>query len=1234
MSHRLLIALALLLLPQLSHGFRQVNLIGALPVQQPVDVAVDAQGRIYAAQEKWTVTVTAPDGALLQTLGGKPAEKQEPLLAEPRGIAFIQDRVLVADRKLCRIAVFGRDGSFQGVIGREGSGLKEFDEPSALAVYGNLIFVADTDNDRIQVLGPNGVFIRVIGRSGEGDALLHKPLALSVDPQGRLHVIDGAAGAVKVYSLEGEFLSRIASAQNPSAIATDEEGIFLIEQRSFKVCKYDYSGKQLFCFGAKGSDASQFLSLDGLAVDGKGQLYVSDRHKGSVQILNPERVEKSILPDRAINPTTVSWSGEVREVEISRMALGKDGRIFALNPKGGMVVIFRDGKEEARFDLPKCTPIALAPGTEGELWVLDGGGPAILKLDMTGKVLQRFGSAGSKEGYFDKPSDLVVSPKGLVYVADAGNRRVQIFNAGGTLLKLIGNQEGRDLFARPAALALDGEENLLVLDSERSSVSVFSSKGDLLSSFGGQGNGAGKLQRPIALAVSPNEIFILNAGSQTIKVFGKGGNFLREFGSPGKDPGEFRNATALALRSDTELLVADAGNNRLQSFRFAYTPAPPEGVQATAGMRRVTLLWKPSGASYVDGYRIYRSRSRNSGFEQLAEVEKVSYTDEQVEPGIVYYYRITALAREGNESNWSAEVQAAPEKTATAPPEGISASAQEWSADLTWAPNGETFLSGYNVYREIEGKTVLLGKTSSANYYEGGLEPETTYLFEVASVSVDGVESSHVPIKVTTQVATRPPLEIAVVRIADIFSNTYKIYETDGIGRVRVTNNTRDRISRIKLSFTIKEFMDFPSEIEVADLGPRENREFTIKAVFNNQILNVTEDTPVQAELTASFYKNQELRTFSKIHTIKLFEKHRMIWDERERFSAFVTPKDPIVLEFSRSIVTQYSEFADPLLYAGVLFDALGAVGVSYLQDPSNPYQVTSGKVDFVDYLQYPRETLQRKSGDCDDLVGLYSSLLESIGIRTMVVEVPGHMFMIFAPGLEAGAYPDGLASLFIERDGQLWVPVETTLVGSPFMKAWEVGSSNYNKAAGTQLTLMDTRGAWEKFKPANLAMQEWRPAPVTRIELNSRYRDELPTLRRIRVLNLGRTYIARLKEHPGDGEILMQLGIVYAKAGEIDEAIAIFEKARDARPKDAAILHNLANAYLLGERLADAALAYKTAAECEPDDPYLWISLARCQLRLEQKAAATAAFHKALALDPAIGERYRELSLALGTVY
>ncbi|HAD05308.1 MAG: hypothetical protein A2091_06400 [Desulfuromonadales bacterium GWD2_61_12] len=1235
MIRKLLLVLLLLALPGAASALRQITHVSTLPAVKPVAVAVDRSGLVFTAQQEWSVTVSAADGEKLRILGGKPqGKKEKPLLVRPRGVAFIQDRTLVVDSELGRVVIFDREGRHLGDIGREGSGLKEFDEPAAIATWGDLIFVADTGNDRIQVLGPNGVFIRVIGRAGSGDALLRKPVGISVDPRGRVHVIDGEAGAVKVYSIDGEFLSRLAAARGPSAIVTDDEGFYLIEQQTFKVCKYDFSGKQLFCFGARGNDSSQFLALDGLAVDGSGQVFVSDRSRGAVQVLQPDAVERSLLPDRSITPTSVLWNGEAPLPQPGRMARSKSGKLYSLRAKTRTIVVLGDGKEETSITLPKWHPVALALGPDDGLWVLDAEHAAVLKLDDQGKIVHKFGSSGSGEGYFSDPADLAVSSKGIVYVADRGNSRVQIFSASGTYLSQIANKGERVVFASPAALALDGNDNLLVLDQGRRSVSVFNHDGERLVEMGGSGDGPGRLQRPLALAVSANEIFVFDGKSQTVKTFSPTGNFQREFGSPGQGPGEFGNSAALLLLTDTELLVADTSNNRQQNFRFSYTPSPPTSPKAEAGMRRVALTWAASPESYVSDYHIYRSRSQASGYQQVAASTGTAWVDADVSPEVTYYYRVTASAHSGNESNWSGEVQAMPAKAAASPPEEISAIPQEWSVDLTWRPGGTAFLAGYNIYRDIEGKTVPLGKVEVPTFYEGSLEPETAYTFHISAVSVDGVESARVPVKVTTLVATKPPIEIGIVELHDIFSNTYKIYENEGMGSIRITNNTRDQISKIKVAFAIKEFMDFPTELEISNLGPRESKEVVLKAVFNTHVLNVTEDTAVQTEITASFYKNQDLKTYSRTLSVNIFEKHRMLWEERGRFAAFVTPKDPIVLDFSRGIVTQYSEFSDPILYAGVIFDALGVHGISYLQDPSNPYQLTSGKVDFVDYLQYPRETLQRKSGDCDDLVGLYSSLLESLGIRTKVVEVPGHMFLIFSTEMESGAPPNGLAALFVEHDGSLWVPVEVTQIGAPFMKAWEAGAANYAKWKDQGLTLMDTRANWEQFKPANLAMTEWRAPLVQKVALEARYREELPTLRKIRALNLGRAHIARLRVNPDDTGALLQLGIINARAGELEEAARLFEKVRGLLPDSAAVANNLGNVYLLSERYVDAAKAYAEAVRIEPQDADVWVNLARCRLRLGEKETAASAFRTALELDPATADKFRGLALALGPGY
>ena len=70
--------------------------------------------------------------------------------------------------------------------------------------------------------------------------------------------------------------------------------------------------------------------------------------------------------------------------------------------------------------------------------------------------------------------------------------------------------------------------------------------------------------------------------------------------------------------------------------------------------------------------------------------------------------------------------------------------------------------------------------------------------------------------------------------------------------------------------------------------------------------------------------------------------------------------------------------------------------GLVYVIDPSTPYLEYSKTGGAVDFLQFPRHTLDYKAGDCDDLSILFNSLLESIGIKTAFITVPGHIFTAF----------------------------------------------------------------------------------------------------------------------------------------------------------------------------------------------------------------------------------------------
>jgi DNA-binding beta-propeller fold protein YncE len=78
-------------------------------------------------------------------------------------------------------------------------------------------------------------------------------------------------------------------------------------------------------------------------------------------------------------------------------------------------------------------------GPRGRMYVLDAGNARIVVFDRDGEYITEFGSAGSGDGQFDFGTgeiiggglnfsgSIAVDDDGFIYVADVGNRRIQKF---------------------------------------------------------------------------------------------------------------------------------------------------------------------------------------------------------------------------------------------------------------------------------------------------------------------------------------------------------------------------------------------------------------------------------------------------------------------------------------------------------------------------------------------------------------------------------------------------------------------------------------------------------------------------------------------------------------------------------------------------------------------------------------------------------------------------------------
>ncbi len=1220
-------------------------------VNGPRALALFGDRMFIADTEAHRVLVLDRDGKTVLKWGTKGDKLGQ--FRYPLGIAVDeQGRVYVSDTGNGRIQVFDVEGKFVRSFGSKGSGLKQFSVPGGLAAARGLVYIADTGNSRVQILTTDGIFVNEITVKAKKDEM-KEPIDVTVDAQNRVYVLDTDDNKVRVFDAAGGQINAFGSKgkategfNGPEGLAVDRYGtIYVSDKGNYKLKMFDPQGKLLGSVGSEGNGPGQFRRVAGLDVDRDGKVYVLDAGKNTLQVFSCECGTAPPLSPASPLPTLEL----AKEITAGANALAVDKRLWGLSGDSisalGVIsgrTIGSTGTEPGSLKNPR----GLSVDGSGNFWVADTGNDRLQKFSREGSLLHVIGKSGVGEGEFRSPSGIAVGPKGNICVADTGNRRVQVFNAKGLFLGAFG-KSGKlaGQFWEPVDLAVDGSENIYVVDRGNDRISKYDSNGTLIWEAGKTGRQDGEFKEPQNILVSPdNEVYVLDSGNARVQVFDGGtGRFLRKFGSEGRGPGEFRSPAGLTLEGGVQLSVGDRGNNRVQVFTLRHTPAVPKDVSTQARANEIQVSWKQSAETYLDHYKVYRAEAATGEFKPIGTATEPYYIDRNLPSDRAFHYRVTGQANKGNESAPSDAVSAVTPKLVPATPKKVKTEASEKQITLIWLPNTESFLDHYRVYRsrQISSGFELLAKSEKTVFVDSPLADETLYYYQITAVGKEGDESQPTEAVFTSTPKgslTLPPLEITRVELGEVFASAYKYYEAHPLGKVVIKNNTARMHPKVKLSFSIKEFMDFPTEIEIPEMPPKKEMVFDLKPVFSNKILDVTENTSLQSEVSLTYHVGGEPRTVTRTFPVTLYERHAMTWDEKGKVGAFVTPRDPAVADFSRPVIQPYVDaypnLHQSIVYARAVYAALGVYGLSYIVDPTSPYQEFSEQRARVDYLQYPRDTLARKSGDCDDLSTLFAACLENIGIDAALVDVPGHVFVMFNTGVPEQdkavlGFPDPLLILY---QGTAWIPVEMTLVGSSFTKAWQKGAEEYRDwSAKGKAEIIDIHKAWEQFKPATLPKADVKPVKVKREEIEAKYRGELDALARQRLTNLSAEYLDALKKNPNDQNALGQLGILYGENGLYAESLVQFQKMLALDKSNAVALNNIGNINLLQERLEDAKQAYESALKLAPGEPGIMVNLARVLFQTGKQEEAKKLFQEAAAIDPRVPRQYGDLAASLG---
>ena len=260
-----------------------------------------------------------------------------------------------------------------------------------------------------------------------------------------------------------------------AAVAFDAKGhLWVLTRGAVAFFEFDETGSYLRSFGDK-----LFTRAHGLRIDRDGNL----------------------------------WAGDVGAHTVRKFS--RDGQVLLTIGTAGEAGEWNEAAGSHKLNQPNDVAVA----DNGDVFIVQGHTPGpkgdarVLKFDKSGRFLVQWGGKGTAPGQFEVAHGIAIDAKGLLWVADRENQRIQLFDQHGTFVREM----------KYAGL-------------------------------------------PCAMDIGREYVYMVNGFAGQVVRMDLAGKVLAVVGRPGKGPGEFGEAHFIAVSPKQEIFVADSVNGALVKF--------------------------------------------------------------------------------------------------------------------------------------------------------------------------------------------------------------------------------------------------------------------------------------------------------------------------------------------------------------------------------------------------------------------------------------------------------------------------------------------------------------------------------------------------------------------------------------------------------------------------------------------------------------------------------------------
>ena len=476
----------------------------------------------------------------------------------------------------------------------------------------------------------------------------------------------------------------------------------------------------------------------------------------------------------------------------------------------------------------------------------------------------------------------------------------------------------------------------------------------------------------------------------------------------------------------------------------------------------------------------------------------------------------------------------------------------------------------------------------------------------------------------------------ATVRPSPVFRSLYPHYQETDFFDVVLSNSAPEPIE-VTVGLFLPKAMSVPHQERLV-LPPQSTEKHAFQVTFDPDLFNLDEarfDHFVTPVVTVTYRRDRRDQAVEKqLERVYLAGKGKLSWNVPGMAAAFVTPSDLAVIGFARGLVQRHDRLLaakfnrSNMGKAALLFDALGVYRIAYHADQKTPFASIADDRTIFDTVQYPGELLAKpegvdaKIGDCDDLTVLFASLLENLSIDTAFLEAndpgKGHIYLMFDSGVRPDRVEDHFTgpSEYVEWEGRIWIPVETTMYGSTFGDAWRNGAAEYKR--------LKARGLIDE-----VYVQQWMQtykAPVLPPVLA-----ELPPVEDLdSLLTRDVAFFDQRTDQIAMGSVTSlntadgayEAGAAYLRANHLEKSVQMFHRAlsMDAEYFDAI---NAIGVVLTVQGQYEEALEHFRRALVLRDENGIRMNVALTYYLMGERDTADRIFEEVVALDESYGDLF-----------